>query len=79
MFNKVVSIEFGLLKTKICEVDFNKRAPHIYRCISFDTPEGSYDDGYLKNIDALAALLGIRLRRRISEARGWYFPSCHRR
>lgn len=62
MFNKVVSIEFGLLKTKICEVDFNKRAPHIYRCISFDTPEGSYDDGYLKNIDALATIIRDKIK-----------------
>lgn len=62
MFNKVVSIEFGLLKTKICEVDFNKRAPHIYCCISFDTPEGSYDDGYLKNIDALATIIRDKIK-----------------
>lgn len=57
MFDKVISIEFGLLKTKICEVDYKRKSPHIYHCISFDTPEGSYYDGYIRDMDALATII----------------------
>ena len=35
---------------------------------------GSYDDGYLKNIDALATIIRDKIRRRISEARAGIFP-----
>ncbi len=62
MFKKVISIEFGLLKTRICEVDYRKKAPHIYHCISFDTPEGSYYDGYIKDTDALATIIMEKLK-----------------
>ena len=57
MFKKVISIEFGLLKTRICEVDYKRKSPHIYHCISFDTPEGSYYDGYIRDMDALATII----------------------
>lgn len=62
MFNKVISIEIGILKTRICELDYQKKTPHLYRCISFDTPEGSYGDGYIKDKDALADIIKDRMK-----------------
>lgn len=62
MSNKVISIEFGLLKTRICEVDYKKKSPHIYHCISFDTPAGSYYDGYIKDKDALATIIRDKIK-----------------
>lgn len=62
MFNRVISIELGLLKSRICEVDYKKRSPHIYRRISFDTPVGSYYDGYITNMDALSGIIRDKIK-----------------
>lgn len=57
MFVRVISVELGPIKTRICEVDYKKKTPRIYNCITFDTPGGSYQDGYILNKDALAAAI----------------------
>ena len=57
MFGKVISVELGPIKTRICEVDYKKKSPRIYNCITFDTPGGSYQDGYILDKDALAATI----------------------
>lgn len=62
MFNKVISIELGLYKSRICEMDFGRKSPHIYKCISFDTPENSYNDGYIEDKDALLAIIKEKLK-----------------
>lgn len=49
MSNRVISIEIGLQKTKICEVDYNKKNPHVYNCITFQTPENTFEDGYIRD------------------------------
>lgn len=49
MSGKVISIEIGLTTTNICEVDFKKKNPRVYNCVSFDTPKNSYDDGYIRD------------------------------
>lgn len=47
MPRKVISIEIGVTNTKICEIDFKKKNPRVYNCVSFETPKNSYDDGYI--------------------------------
>ncbi|MDF2588243.1 MAG: type pilus assembly protein PilM [Anaerocolumna sp.] len=49
MANKVVSIEIGLRTTKVCEIDYKKKKPHVYHCIQFDTPDNTIEDGYIRD------------------------------
>lgn len=49
MSGKVISIEIGLTTTKICEVDYKKKNPRVYNCISFDTPKNCFEDGYIRD------------------------------
>lgn len=62
MFNRVVSIELGINKTRICEVDYKKRLTHVYRCICFDTPKNAIEDGYIRDMEAIAGILKDKLR-----------------
>lgn len=52
---KVLSIEVGNTLTKLVELDYRDKTPRIYHCLTIATPESVYDDGYLSNIDLLAA------------------------
>ena len=63
MFGRVISVELGLIKTKICEVDYKKKSPRIYNTISFDTPEGSYQDGHILKKEALAAAIEENIKK----------------
>jgi type IV pilus assembly protein PilN len=49
MSSKVISIEIGLHTTRICEVSYRKSHPHVYQCISYQTPENTFDDGYIRD------------------------------
>ena len=49
MSNRVISIETGLRITRICEVENKKKNPKVYQCISFPTPEDTYEDGFICN------------------------------
>ncbi|MDF2804348.1 MAG: type pilus assembly protein PilM [Anaerocolumna sp.] len=49
MSGKVISLEIGLTTTNICEVDYKKKNPRVYNCVSFDTPKNSFDDGYIRD------------------------------
>ncbi len=62
MLSRVTSIEIGMLKTRICEVDYHKRSPQVYQCISFDTPAGSIEDGYLCDTIAITDILKDKLK-----------------
>lgn len=57
MTKKVLSIEIGLQKTKICEVDYGKKNPHVYNCIEFDTPNNTIEDGYIRDKETFAVAL----------------------
>ncbi len=61
MGSKVLSIEIGQQLTRICEVDFNKKNPHVYNCISFETPVGVIEDGFIRDKLALATVLREQL------------------
>lgn len=52
---KVLSIEVGNTLTKLVELDYRDKTPRIYHCLTITTPDGTYEDGYLCNIDLLAA------------------------
>lgn len=62
MFNRVVSIELGVYKSRICEADYHKRLTRVYRCISFDTPKNAVEDGYIRDRDAIAEALKEKLK-----------------
>lgn len=62
MFNRVTSIEIGMQKTRICEVDYKRKTPHVYRCITFETPKNAYEDGYICEVDSLAEALNNKLK-----------------
>ena len=57
MGNKVLCIEIGQQMTRICEVDYNKKTPHVYNCIFFETPVGVIEDGFIRDKLALATVL----------------------
>lgn len=61
MGNKALSIEFGQQMTRICEVDYSKKNPHVYSCISFETPAGVVEDGFIHDKLALATVLREQL------------------
>lgn len=61
MFNKVLSIDIGQNKIKICRMDYKKKTPHIYECIAFDTPKNVVEDGYIKNREVLVKEVKKRL------------------
>jgi type IV pilus assembly protein PilN len=48
MGNRVLAIEIGEKLTRICEVDNNKSNLHMYQGITFETPVGAVEDGYIK-------------------------------
>ena len=62
MENKVLSIEIGLHKTKICVVDFKKRHPKVYNALILDTPYDSIEDGYIKDKTSLSEAIHDKLR-----------------
>lgn len=57
MTKRVLSIEIGLRKIRICEMDYKKRNPHVYNCIVLDTPKDTTEDGYIRDKNALAIVV----------------------
>lgn len=57
MCNKVLSIEIGQQITKICEIDYKKKNPKVYHCISIEMPKDVIEDGYIRDKEAYAELL----------------------
>lgn len=55
--SKILSIEVGSTFTKIVEMDYKAKQPRIYKYLTVNTPEGVFDDGYLKNIEEFGATL----------------------
>lgn len=60
---KVLCIEVGLRFTRISEVMGYKATPTVYNCITFPTPEGAFEDGYIRD----KASLGAAIRQQLSE------------
>ncbi|SHO53939.1 pilus assembly protein PilM [Anaerocolumna xylanovorans] len=64
MTKRVLSIDIGVINTRICEMDYGKKTPHIYKCITFRTPDNAIEDGYIRDKQVLAAVL----RKKLDEA-----------
>lgn len=60
--SKVVSIEVGSAVTRICETDYKKKNPKVYKCATFETPENCVEDGYIRDKEKLAKVLKEKLR-----------------
>ncbi|MDD6208032.1 MAG: pilus assembly protein PilM [Clostridiales bacterium] len=63
MAKKVLSIEIGLRRIKLCEMDYKVAKPKVYKAVMFDTPNGSVEDGFIRDPQTL----GAAIRRVISE------------
>lgn len=61
MSKKILSIEIGLHTTRVCELEYGKKNPHVYNCISFDTPENVIEDGFILDKDIMANTLKAEL------------------
>lgn len=61
MAKRVLSIDIGVTNTRVCEIDYGKKTPHVYKCISFSTPENVIEDGYIRNKQVLATVLRMKL------------------
>ena len=46
---KVLSIEISNSLIRICEMDYKKKNPRVYRHVMVPTPAGAINDGYLTN------------------------------
>lgn len=62
MYNKIISIEIGSQKTKICEVAYRQKKTHVYHFISFDTPKDTFDDGYIRDKEKFVATVKAKLQ-----------------
>ena len=58
---KVLSIEIGITTTKICEMDYKKKNPKVYRSIIFDTPDNAIEDGYIRDKNSFADYMRTKL------------------
>lgn len=61
MGKKVLSIEVGLHQTRVCELEAGKKNPHVFNCITFDTPENIVEDGFILDKDLMAQTLKTHL------------------
>ncbi len=50
---KILSIEISNSLIRICEMDYKKKNPRVYRQAMVSTPVGAYSDGYLNSMDEL--------------------------
>jgi type IV pilus assembly protein PilM len=69
MAKKVLSIIIGSECTKVCELNYKKKYKNkgirVYRSIAFATPEGSVEDGIIKDMN----IFGDELRSRLKAAK----------
>lgn len=54
---KVLSIEIGISTTRIVEVDFRSQKPKVYNCVTFETPDGAIEDGFIRNREILSVAM----------------------
>lgn len=61
MARKVISIEIGVKTIKVCEISYRKQRPFVHRCIILETPEDTFEDGYIRDKDKLTSFLKEKL------------------
>lgn len=62
MANKIISIEIGLKTIKLCEISYKKKKPFIYNCITLETPEDTFEDGYIRDKNKLTDFLKEKIK-----------------
>lgn len=62
MGKRVLSIEIGELKTKLCVMDYQRKHPKVYYTQAFDTPYACMEDGFILNKDRMAQALKEMLK-----------------
>ena len=45
--SKILGIEIGASKIRICEEDYKTKNPRVYCSVSVQTPQGTVNDGIL--------------------------------
>ncbi len=63
MGTKVLSFEIGAKITKICVANLNQKNPKIFQTIVIDTPADAVEDGYIKDIEAVAAAISSAIKK----------------
>lgn len=63
MAKRGLSIEIGVQQVKICEMDFHKKHPRIYKTHVFDTPMQAIVDGYIQDKTAFASIMKKELKK----------------
>ncbi len=54
---KILGIEIGSSKIRICEEDYKTKMPKVYNAVSIGTPEGTVNDGLLDVTEELTAVI----------------------
>ncbi len=63
MAKKVLTIEVGSQQTRVCEMDYASKTPHVYKTLTFDTPEGAVEDGFINDTSRFAVAMRDALDR----------------
>ena len=59
---KIVGIEIGSSKIRICEEDYKTKNPKVYRSVSIKTPQGTVNDGLLRVDEMLIGTIKTALQ-----------------
>lgn len=59
---KILSIEVAASQTRVIEADYKVKNPRVYKYFTITTPEGVYDDGFLRDNDDYASTLRSALK-----------------
>lgn len=60
--SKILGIEIGASKIRICEEDYKTKNPKVYRSVSIHTPEGTVTDGILNVNEELVGAVRAALQ-----------------
>ena len=61
---KVLSVELGVQTTRVCEIESNGKKRTVVNTCVFDTPEGTVEDGYVRNKDILAVSIRAAMQKK---------------
>ncbi|MBD5505813.1 MAG: pilus assembly protein PilM [Lachnospiraceae bacterium] len=59
---KILGIEIGASKIRICEEDYKTKNPKVYRSVSIKTPQGTVNDGMLRVDEMLIGTIKTALQ-----------------
>jgi Tfp pilus assembly PilM family ATPase len=70
---KVLSIEVGVQTTRLCEIEYLGKRKTVTNTCVFNTPEGTVEDGYIRNKDILAVSIKAAMKQMITTAKDVIF------